>query len=79
MSIKAAGLTVRRMIPDGNGGYTEYDDLPEDKQQEHRRRFNEALSLALSTMYSRDPDLFQEHIRRGLIIDTGGETQKERN
>ena len=35
MSIKVAGLTVKRMIPDGNGGYTEYDELPPEKQRDH--------------------------------------------
>lgn len=69
MSIKVGGFTVKRMIPDGNGGYTEYDDLPEEKQREHCERFNEALSLALSRMYSQDPELLQEHIRRGLVHD----------
>ena len=69
MSIKVAGLTVKRMIPDGNGGYTEYDELPPEKQREHCQRVNEALSLALSKMYSQDPKLFREHIRKGLVHD----------
>ena len=69
MSIKVAGLTVERMIPDGNGGYTEFDGLTPEKQMEHRKRVKEVLSLAFSRMYSQDPDLLQEHIRRGLVRD----------
>ena len=48
MSIKVAGLTVERMIPDGNGGYTEFNELTHEKQMEQRKHVTELTRLAVS-------------------------------
>ncbi len=69
MSLTVGGLTIRRMVPDENGNYTEMDDLPNEKRKEIREKLTKRMGAELNRIYSNDPELFRKHIKLGIVKD----------
>lgn len=70
MSKNEKDIAAELLITDGSGNYNGYNMLSEEKKREHHRQVIKEWSRFFSELYSRDPELLREHIRKGIVTDS---------